>query len=72
MKKITRADEFGISQTDAIMHAAHMTYNASRGKRMVEVCIKILQKRINEIQPKKADPKYKKARYGKNKKSYHR
>ena len=33
MKKITRADEFGISQADAIMHAAHMTYNAARGKK---------------------------------------
>ena len=35
---------------------------------MIEVCIKILQKRIHEIQPKKAEPKYREARYGKNKK----
>jgi len=69
MGKETRVDTFGISLADIVIEAAHLTYNASRGKRIVEVCIKRLQERIHEIQPKKADPKYKKARYGKDKKS---
>ena len=64
-KKGTRIDAFGIALADNIIEAAHLTYNASRGKRIVEVCIKRLQERIGEIQPKKADPKYEKARYGK-------
>ena len=64
MKKETRARAFGISQADVVMEAAHLTYNASRGKAIVESCIKQLQKRIHEIQPRKAKPSYRKARYG--------
>jgi len=47
------------------MEAAHQTYNAGRGKKIVNACIERLQERIHELQPKKATPKYKKARYGK-------
>lgn len=68
MEKGSRMDAFGLSLADVIIEAAHLTYNASRGKRIVEICIKRLQERINEIQPKKADPKYKKAKYGQDKK----
>lgn len=68
MTKETRVDAFGISLANVVMEAAHLTYNAYRGKRIVEVCIKILQERIHEIQPKKAEPKYEEARYGKGKK----
>lgn len=68
MEKETRIDAFGLSLADVIIEAAHLTYNASRGKRIVEICIKRLQERISEIQPKKANPKYKKARYGQDKK----
>lgn len=65
MKKMSNAEDLGIAQADVVMKYAHMMYNAGRGKTIVETCIKILQKRINEIQPKEADPKYKKSRYGK-------
>lgn len=65
MKKISNAEKLGIAQADVVMKYAHMMYNAGRGRKIVAVCIEILQKRINEIQPKKADLKYKKARYGK-------
>jgi hypothetical protein len=68
MKEVTRTETFGILLANVIMEAAHQTYNAHRGKKLVEVCIKKLQERINEIQPKKADPAYKKARYDKRKK----
>lgn len=68
MKKETRIEVLGISLADVIIEAMHLTYNAQRGKRIVEICIKRLQARIDEIQPKAADPKYKKARYGKDKK----
>ena len=68
MKKETRIDAFGISLADVVIGAAHLTYNAQRGKRIVEICIKRLQARIDEIQPKAADPKYKKAGYGQDKK----
>jgi len=68
MRKGTRVDAFGISLADVVIEAAHMTYNASRGRKIVEICIKRLQERIGEIKPKKADPDYKRARYGKDKK----
>lgn len=64
MKKETRARAFGICLADAVVEAAHLTYNASRGKAIVESCIKQLQNRIHEIQPRKAKPSYRKARYG--------
>lgn len=50
---------------DSIIEAAHQTYNAPRGIAIVGACIKRLQERLPEIQPRKADPEYKKARYGK-------
>lgn len=64
-KKITRREKFGIQCADLVMEAAHQTYNAGRGKKIVNACIERLQERIHELQPKKATPKYKKARYGK-------
>jgi hypothetical protein len=64
MKKETRAKAFGVSLADTVIESAHLTYNASRGKVIVESCIEQLQKRIHEIQPRKAKPSYKKARYG--------
>ena len=65
MKKTTRQNLLGIMFADSIIEAAHQTYNACRGKAMIEACISRLQERIGEIQPKKADPKYREARYGK-------
>lgn len=53
---------------DAVMEVAHLTYNAPRGVKMIVACIARLQERIGEIQPKKADPEYEKARYGKKNK----
>ncbi|MCR4284106.1 MAG: hypothetical protein NUV64_02180 [Parcubacteria group bacterium] len=67
-KKKTRAEKFGILQADAILEATHLTYNAQRGKQMIKACIKRLQERFSELQPKKAHPAYKEARYGKDKK----
>jgi len=64
VKKPTRQDTLGIKFADCIIEAAHQTYNAPRGKAIVEACIKRLQERLPEIQPRKADPKYKKSRYG--------
>jgi hypothetical protein len=66
MKKETRVDAFGISLADVVIETAHLMYNASRGRKIIEVCIKRLQERIDEIRPKKAKPEYKEARYGKN------
>lgn len=65
MDNPSRARTLGIAIADNIIEAAHLTYNAGRGKALVETIIKRLQERINEIQPKKARPEYKKARYGK-------
>jgi hypothetical protein len=64
MKKTTKAELLGEALADVVMKAAHITYNAPRGVKIVETCIKVLQKRIKEIQPKQAEPSYKKARYG--------
>ncbi|MBT4277804.1 hypothetical protein HOD96_03620 [Candidatus Falkowbacteria bacterium] len=66
MDKKSRAESFGEMLADVVIEAAHLTYNAPRGVKIVETCIKVLQKRIEEIKPKKATPEYKKARYGKN------
>jgi len=68
LKKLTRREKFGIQCADLLMEAAHQTYNVGRGRKMVEACIKRLQDRFNELQPKKATPEYLKARYGKGKK----
>lgn len=62
--KKSRAEIFGIEMADAVMNAAHLTYNAPRGQVMISSCIKQLQARIHEIKPQKAKPAYKKARYG--------
>lgn len=64
MKKPTRDSHLGIMFADTIIEAAHQKYNARGGKVMVKSCIARLLERIGEIQPKKADPKYKEARYG--------
>ncbi|KKP80190.1 MAG: hypothetical protein A2271_03830 [Candidatus Moranbacteria bacterium RIFOXYA12_FULL_35_19] len=63
-KKTTRQEQLGIMLADSIIEVAHQTYNASRGKAIIEACIKRLQERMPEIQPKKATLQYKKARYG--------
>lgn len=60
----TRPERLGILFADSIIETAHLTYNAPRGRIIIQSCINRLKERINEIQPKKADPKYKKARYG--------
>ncbi len=60
----TRAEVMGKMFADVIMESAHLTYNAPRGRKMVETCMKILQERIGELKEKKATPDYKKARYG--------
>jgi len=69
MSEKTRPELFGILQADAIMEASHLTYNAPRGRKMVRACIERLEERIEELQPKKADVDYKKARYSDRKKS---
>ena len=66
-EKLTRREKFGIQSADLIMEAAHQTYNADRGRKMVMACIERLQTRIHELQPKQATTEYKKARYGKKK-----
>jgi hypothetical protein len=66
-EKKSRAEIAGIMLDDAVMEVAHLTYNAPRGAKMIASCIARLQERIGEIQPKKADPKYKEARYGNGK-----
>lgn len=65
MKRPTRQDALGIMFADSIIEAAHQTYNAPRGRAIVEACIRRLQEKLPEIQPRKASPDYKKARYGK-------
>ena len=63
-KTTSRAEKFGKMLADTVIEAAHLTYNAPRGRKIVEACIKRLQERIDEIHEKKSDPEYKKARYG--------
>jgi len=65
MKKKTRAEISGELFANGIVEAAHLSYKASRGRQMIGACIQRLQERIDELQPKKTDPAYKKARYGK-------
>jgi hypothetical protein len=65
LKKKTRGKLLGVMFADVVIEAAHQRYNAYQGKVIVEACIRRLKERISEIQPKKADPKYKEARYGK-------
>lgn len=61
---MNRQERFGIQLADVAIEAAHLTYNALRGKKIILSCINRLKERLDEIQPKQADPKYKKARYG--------
>lgn len=68
-KKKSQAETFGIAAADVVMKAAHMTFNAPRGRNMVRFCIKELKRRLSEIKPKKATPHYKAARYGKSARS---
>jgi len=63
--KETVAEKCGKHLADSIMLVAHATYNAPRGRKMVLACFRRLQERLTEIQPKKADSAYRKARYGK-------
>jgi hypothetical protein len=65
MKKISKAELHGMALAEVAMLAGHNSYNAQRGRKIVATCIKILQERIEEIQPKEASPAYKKARYSK-------
>jgi hypothetical protein len=62
-KKEDRAVSYGTKAADTVMEAAHLTYNAFRGQKMVRACIARLKQRLPEIQPKKATPTYRKARY---------
>lgn len=61
--KLTRQEKLGILFADSIIEAAHLTYNAQRGRKIILSCIDRLNKRLNEIKPRKADPIYKKQRY---------
>lgn len=64
MKQESLAETLGKEFADVVMRAAHMTYNAPRGRKIVQICIKRLQERLSEIKPQKAKPSYKRARYG--------
>ena len=64
-KNLSRGEKFGIAEADGIIETACLTGDVSMAVKMIESCIKRLQERKGEIQPKKADPKYKKARYDK-------
>lgn len=63
-KEPTKAEILGRAFADTIILSAHMAYNAPRGVAIVRACIARLEERIIEIQPKKADPRYREARYG--------
>ena len=45
---VTRQEKLGIAFADAIIEAAHQTYNAPRGRKIVLACIKRLEKRFPE------------------------
>ena len=45
----TRQERYGKQLADTIMETAHLMYNVQRGKRIVEVVIDRLQKRIDEV-----------------------
>ncbi len=62
--KESRGEILGRGFADNIIEAAHLSYDAPRGRAIVEACIRRLQERINEIRPKKSKPAYKKSRYG--------
>lgn len=65
MEKETRSEFLGRMLGTIVIEIGHQRFNASQGRKIEETCLKTIQERIDEIQPKKADPKYKKARYGK-------
>ncbi len=63
---MTIGEKWGREAADLIIDAAHLTFNAPRGKQMVLSCIKRLQERIDEIyERKKTEPKYDRDRHGK-------
>jgi len=62
--KVTEAQALGELFADAVMKAAHMTYNAPRGRKVVKACVERLRARVGELKEKRASPVYKKARYG--------
>ena len=64
-KKKSRAEIFGEMLADVVSEAAHMTYNAPRGVKIVKACINRLEGRVSEILPREANPAYRQARYGK-------
>lgn len=68
MGNVSRAKALGIAIADNLIETANLFYNAGRARIFIMVIIERLQERINELQPKKADPEYKKARYGKKSK----
>ncbi|EKE20445.1 MAG: hypothetical protein ACD_7C00581G0016 [uncultured bacterium] len=59
-RQLAIAEAFGIESADAIMEAAHMTYNAPRGINIVSACIAKLQEKIGEFQPKEVSRKRRK------------
>lgn len=61
---VDRPEVLGKMFADAIIETAHLMYNARRGKKIIQACINRLIERLDEIQPKPANPKYKEARYG--------
>jgi hypothetical protein len=67
--KKTRTYEFAKNLAYIVIDAGELTQDASISRFVIAECVKILRERVDEIQPKKADPKYKKLRYGKNKKT---
>lgn len=62
---MSNVEDWGIAFADVIIRSAHMRFAAQQGRKMVSVVIEQLQKRIDEIQPKKATPEYYRARYEK-------
>ena len=61
----TRIETFARKAANVVIRTGSMTLDVSVGRKIIDSCIKRIEERINEIQPKKADSKYKKARYGK-------
>ena len=61
--EMSRGEIFGVMLADIVIEAANITYNAERGRKIINACIKRLNERKNEIVGKEATPEYKKARY---------
>ena len=69
MGNISRPKALGIAIADNLIELANLFYNAGRARAFIKIIIERLLERIGEIQPKKADPEYFKARYGKKPKN---